>query len=55
MAEDNRPPDEQLAAVQADIARQRRWAGPLLRPVWDVLTRLTALLAALWRRLPPEG
>ena len=54
MADPQSPEEQQLAAVQADIARARRWAGPLLAPVWDVLARLTALLAALWRRLPPE-
>jgi hypothetical protein len=48
------PPEEQIAEVQATIERQRRWAGALLRPVWDVLARLAALMAALWRRLPPE-
>ena len=51
------PPDPaaDLVAVQEQIARQRRWAGPLLAPVWDVLARLTAIVAALSRRLPPEG
>lgn len=55
MADPQSPEEQQLAEVQEQIARQRRWAGPLLAPVWDVLARLTALLAALWRRLPPEG
>ena len=55
MPEAEKSPEEQLAEVQEQIKRQRRWAGPLLAPVWEVLARLTALLAALWRRLPPEG
>jgi hypothetical protein len=44
------PPEAQLAAVRADIERRRRWAGPLLAPVWDVLARLAAIMAALIRR-----
>lgn len=55
MADPQSPEEQQLAEVQEQIARQRRWAGPLLAPVWDVLARLTRIVAALWRRLPPEG
>ena len=52
-------PDEkssavQLAELRGQIDNERAYAGPLLRPLWSPLARLTAIVAALWRRLPPE-
>ena len=46
------PPDPaaELARARADIERQRQYAGPLLRPVWDVLARLARVLAFVLRQ-----
>ena len=47
---DDPDPAAELARARADIERQRQYAGPLLRPVWDVLARLARVLAAVLRR-----
>lgn len=46
------PPDPaaDLAAAQEQIARARRYAGPLLAPVWEVLARIVRVLAAVLRQ-----
>ena len=47
---DDPDPAAELARARADIERQRQYAGPLLRPVWDVLLRIVRVLAAVLRR-----